>query len=77
MKYIIERSIKPVWQFNKEMLDKQQYIMVMTLGNGSMVDMPRKRGYVVSKEHKEGGKSSRFFLNHDKAFDWYSADKLA
>lgn len=36
-----------VTNFNRLMTEKQQYIMVMTTGDGSMVDKPRVRGWVV------------------------------
>jgi len=36
-----------VINFNAEMLTRQKYTMVMTVGNGSMVDKPRVRGWVV------------------------------
>lgn len=36
-----------VTRFNNLMLIRKQYTMVMTTGNGSMVDEPRKRGWVV------------------------------
>jgi len=42
MTYILQ-----VKRFNDLMLLRKNYAMVMTLGNGSMVDEPRKNGYVV------------------------------
>lgn len=76
MKNIIERSIKPVEQFNNEMRAKGNYTMVMSLGNGSMCDEPRKRGYVVSKKHRLGGSGSYFIMNYEKALEWLNTDCL-
>jgi hypothetical protein len=36
-----------VKRFNNLMLLQRKYTMVMTLGNGSMIDEPRKNGWVV------------------------------
>lgn len=33
--------------FNNDMLAQRNYTMIMTKGNGSMVDEPRVRGWVV------------------------------
>ena len=42
-------------------------ILAYTLGNGSMIDEPRKNGYVVQKRHKEGGEKSKYHSNYEKA----------
>lgn len=39
--------ILQVKRFNNYMLLEKKYTMIMTLGNGSMVDEPRKNGYVL------------------------------
>lgn len=52
---------------------KNQFILIYTLGNGSMVDTPRQKGYVVEKHHSQGGKRSKFHSNIEKAMaDYYS-----
>ena len=63
----MKSTITPVKDWNRYYSNKGQYMLVYTLGNGSMVDEPRKRGYVVQKRHEEGGERSRFHLNLDKA----------
>ena len=47
-----------VQRYNNLMLLQKKYIIVMTLGNGSMVDEPRLRGWVVY-----GNNSARYFSN--------------
>lgn len=51
-----------VKRFNNLMLLKKAYTMVMTLGNGSMVDKPRKNGWVVY-----GDNFAKFYLNKQEA----------
>jgi len=47
-------------------------IMAYTLGNGSMYDEPRQRGYVVQKRHTEGGERSKYHSNKAKALQDYN-----
>lgn len=58
------KIITPVSEWNGKQLHNGLHILIYTLGNGSMLDEPRKNGYVV---HDEEGKKSKFFLNYDKA----------
>jgi len=58
-------EITQVKEFNKKMLRESRYILVFTLGNGSMVDEPRKNGYVVSGYC--GNDSHRWFNNKQEA----------
>ena len=71
---IKEKRMLPVKDWNIEQLSKKQYILVYTLGNGSMIDEPRKYGYVVQKRHVEGGEKSHFYLNKDKAMADYQSN---
>lgn len=75
MEYTIaERKITPVKAWNSRMRAEKNYIMVFTLGVGSMVDEPRQVGYVVSKTHREGGERHKFHLSHDKALADFNSD---
>jgi hypothetical protein len=48
-------------------------ILVYTLSNGSMIDTPRQKGYVVEKHHVQGAKRSKFHKNITLALqDYYS-----
>lgn len=58
-----------VENFNNEMLAMRNYTMVMTTGNGSMVDKPRVRGWVVWQSKSLGD-------SHDFA-KWFSNLKEA
>lgn len=58
-----------VKRYNNLMLLQKSYTMVMTLGNGSMVDEPRKNGWVVFQSPKLGDE-------HDFA-KWFSNRKQA
>lgn len=51
-----------VTEFNNLMLHRKHYTMVMTTGNGSMIDEPRKNGWVV---YGEG--FARFYMNKRQA----------
>ena len=51
-----------VKRFNNLMLLQKQYTMVMTLGNGSMVDEPRQNGWVVY-----GDNFAKWFKNKQEA----------
>ena len=64
----------PVREWNREKLANKQYILVYTLGNGSMIDTPRQRGYVVQKRHKLGGERSKFHLSREKALSDYHSN---
>lgn len=75
-KYIKVAQIQTVQNWNRDMRLQARYMEVYTLGNGSMVDEPRKRGFVVNKEHIEGGKKSRFFLSQEKALEYYYSDNF-
>lgn len=75
-KTIKEKRIVPVKAWNNEARAKKAYILVYTLGNGSMIDTPRQRGYVVQKRHVEGGERSKFYLSHDKAIADYQSDNF-
>lgn len=68
---IVMRRVLPVKSWNAEKLAQGEYMQAYTLGNGSMVDILRKNGYVVEKEHKQGSKKSRFFLSIDDAMEYY------
>lgn len=46
---------------------KRGTILAYTLGNGSIIDTPRQRGYVVQKHHTQGGEMSQYFSNYQKA----------
>lgn len=48
--------------FNQEMIAQQKYTMVMTTGNGSMIDKPRVRGWVV-----HGDNFAKWFPNLKEA----------
>jgi hypothetical protein len=73
---IIKRQIHKVKDWNREKLAEQKYIMVFTLGNGSMLDEPRKKGYVVYKKHKLGGTSAKYMSNYEKALANFHKDEL-
>lgn len=50
-----------------------KYILVYTLGNGSMYEPERQKGYVVEKHHEQGGERSKFHKNIKLALqDYYS-----
>jgi len=69
----VRSFIYTVKNWNAIQRNNKQYILVYTLGNGSMVDIPRQRGYVVEKHHIQGGKRSRFHSNKERALeDYYS-----
>lgn len=51
-----------VTNFNNEMLAQGKYTMVMTTGNGSMVDKPRVKGWVV-----HGDNFAKWFPNLQQA----------
>jgi len=65
---ITERKIYKVSDWNRE---RRGTILAYTLGNGSMLDEPRKNGYVVQKIHLEGGNKSRFFKNYALALSYF------
>ena len=44
-----------------------KHMLIYTLGNGSMIDEPRRRGYVVQKYHVNGGEKSKFYLKYADA----------
>lgn len=69
---IIKRKIYKVKDWNRE----KTGILVYTLGNGSMVDEPRKKGYVVQKYHKEGGERSHYWKNYTLALSDFYSDKF-
>ncbi len=70
----MEKSIlTPVKHWNAEKRAKGQYILIYTLGNGSMVDTPRQRGYVVQKYSNQGGERSRFHLYYKNALADYES----
>ena len=71
---IKEKRILSVKEWNNEARAKKQYILIYTLGNGSMVDVARQRGYVVQKRHIEGGEKSHFWLNKEKALQDYQSN---
>jgi hypothetical protein len=77
MKNITHHKIYKVKDWNASKRHNGQYMLVYTLGNGSMVDEPRKRGYVVQKWHNQGGEGSRYFRNHKLAMDWMNVDALS
>lgn len=56
------KTITQVKEFNREMRAQGKYILMFTLGNGSMADEPRQRGYVVSE-----GQRHRYFPNIEMA----------
>ena len=66
-KTIKEKRMLSVKAWNDEARAKKAYILIYTLGNGSMIDTPRQRGYVVQKRHIEGGERSKFYLNRELA----------
>jgi hypothetical protein len=51
-----------VTDFNQDMLAQRKYTMIMTVGNGSMVDEPRVRGWVV-----HGDNFAKWFPNLKQA----------
>ena len=57
--------VERVSQYNRSCLLRKQYIQVFTLGAGSMLDEPRKYGWVVSVDDNH-----RFFLNYLKAKEY-------
>lgn len=69
-------SIERVKHWNARMRAEGKYMLVYTLGNGSMADEPRKRGFVVQKYHREGGERSKFHLSREKAEADYKSDKF-
>jgi hypothetical protein len=60
-------TIYKVKEWNVQKRSLGAYILVYTLGKGSMHDKPRQKGYVVQKFHKKGGERSRFCSNYQKA----------
>lgn len=70
---IKERKIYKVKEWN---IKHKGTILAYTLGNGSMIDTPRSRGYVVQKRHIEGGESSKFHANYEKALSDFYQDNL-
>lgn len=73
---IKDKRILPVSAWNQEYKRKGNYVMVYTLGNGSMLDTERKRGYVVQKHHVQGGERSRFHRNYELALSDYNSDNF-
>lgn len=72
MNNIKQRKIYKVSEWNRTKSSEGRYMLIYTLGNGSMSDEPRKRGYVVQKYHKESGERSKFFKNYELALsDFY------
>ena len=71
---IKEKRILSVREWNNEARAKRQYILVYTLGNGSMADTERQHGYVVQKRHNQGGERSHFFLSREKAIADYQSN---
>lgn len=65
-----------VRHWNADKIRIGQRILVYTLGNGSMYDAPRKRGYVVQKYSEQGGERSKFHLNAIDALADYTSDKF-
>ena len=63
-------KIYKVKEFNNIMRAKSEWIMIMTKGNGSMIDEPRKTGYVVYYSP-----SARWFSNYDKALNFFQTLK--
>jgi len=51
-----------VKRFNNLMLLQKKYTMVMTLGNGSMIDEPRQNGWVIY-----GDNFAKWFPNRQEA----------
>lgn len=51
-----------VKRYNNLMLLQKRYTMIMTLGNGSMIDEPRKNGWVVM-----GDNYAKFYMNKKEA----------
>jgi hypothetical protein len=69
---ITQRKIHKVKDWNQS----HTGIMKYTLGNGSMLDEPRKKGYVVQKRHVEGGEKSQYFPNYEKALAYFYKDNF-
>lgn len=55
-------EITQVKEWNRKMRAEGKYILMFTLGNGSMLDEPRKNGYVVGHLN-----NCRWVSNIDKA----------
>lgn len=51
-----------VTRYNNLMLLRKQYTMIMTVGNGSMIDKPRVRGWVVY-----GDNQAKYYPNRKEA----------
>lgn len=71
---IKEKLFMTVKDWNAKQRNDKRYILVYTLGNGSMVDEPRQYGYVVQKRHEEGGERSKFHKNRAEALKDYNSD---
>ena len=73
MQKATHRKIYKVKDWNSSKTHEGKYILVYTLGNGSMVDTPRKRGYVVQKWIKDTkAERSRYHKNYASALaDFY------
>lgn len=76
MDKITERKLFHVKQWNSLKKAEGEYMQVYTLGNGSMADEPRKKGFVVYKKHKEGGSGSKWFPNYLQAEEYYHSENL-
>lgn len=73
---ITEKGIYQVKDWNAKKRADKQYMQIYTLDNGSMIDEPRKNGYVVQKRHSEGGERSKFHASHEKAKEDYWSNKF-
>jgi hypothetical protein len=76
MKNITQSKIYTVREWNNTKRSEGKYIMMFTLGDGSMVDEPRKRGYVVEKRHRLGGHGCKYLKNIELAREWQAIDLL-
>ena len=69
----MDTKLYKVTDWNREKTNQKKYTLVYTLGNGSMLDEPRKRGYVVEKRLENGAERSKYHSNIEKAkADLYS-----
>lgn len=68
------KTLTQVQEWNRKKRNDGQYIMMFTLGNGSMADKPRQRGWVIYTKNEQGATSARFYQNKDEALLAYNQD---
>jgi len=66
-------KLTQVKKFNEWARNKGKYILIFTLGVGSMQDKPRKYGWVVSGYSSKD--SHQFFLNKKEAINFIKLNK--